>query len=572
MHQPFQTLQNTDDPDRSLDFAGRVESQDTDEQRRSTHALDEPPFTPDNGNGSVGTIGYTIATKAKNSIAHHGDVHENAERMEARDYFEHYLSKNVQTVKTLKEMSEIIQDFNSCAPVMLVWKCVDGRVHGSKGKGYPIGTINFARTEGAKIDIDSKNVRLWKNINAVIADAEMKTPDMPAVTIILGHFSKSDNHRSCAAHGCNDALAMETVREQTQKLRQEYYDDPIEQYTRDQVYFIHGMTNTDDMSETLVFEGGETIDSGKIIDELQLSDPSQVFSEKFLRSVIHDPATKKYAKALTGKQMLEGSEAPIYQELSVSLAMQAYLMRKISEMVNKHMSDSNANGIDEILNPVVFKDLMKKLNDIKDLPASLKGPLLYQFVWNIAYALYQRTRLTGMQAQEQKEHLDHDEELVCYGEGFVTLPRNKAILVKPGRGDDIDTLETAKKVLARYSRMKALPMVHINIELTDKIGSWISYNWNVVAEMRRMKKNVYQVFGKNVRFLCTYSYINEKKFYPVTAAPEKKPDPNECMDMSVTHGFSETTYSPENISHAEFDYTRDMLRVHSDNDRKNQKD
>lgn len=538
----------------------------SDAERHVFHSRDTNPTDPGNGNGSVLHIGHTTKAGLKNTVAKNGHVRENAERMEAQAYFERYLSKNVQTVKTLKEMENIVQDFKSCAPVMLVWKCVDGRVHGSKGKGYPIGTIAFARTEGAKIDIDSKNVRLWKNINAAIADAEIKTPDMPAVMIILGHCSKSDNHRSCAAHGCNDAQAMQTVQEQTQVLRKQYYDpESIDFYTRDQVYFIHGMTNTDDMSETLVFEHGETIDSGNLINELGLSHPSQVFSEKFLSGTIHDPATKKFTKGLTGHEMLEGSEAPIYQELSVSLAMQAFLMRRISELVSKHLTNGNANGIDELLSPPVFKELMKKLNEVKDLPSSLKGPLLYQFVWNIAYALYQRARLSSMDATEQKEHLDHDEEIVCYGEGFETLPRNKAILVKPGRGDDIDTLNTAKKVLATYSRMKALPMVHINIELTDKIGSWDSYRLNVIAEMRRMKTNVYRVFGKNVRFLCTYSYRNEKKFYPVTAAPERSPDANECMDISIVQGFNEKTYSPDNISHAEFDYTRDMLRHHKDN-------
>lgn len=520
----------------------------------------------------IPTIGYETFTRAKKTIAYSTEIDENPERMEARKYFEQYLAKNVQTVKTLKEMEDMIREFQSCAPMMLVWKCVDGRVHGSKGKGYPIGTITFARTEGAKIDIDSKNARLWKTINSVIVDAEMKTPDMPAIVVILGHHSKNDHHRSCAAHGCNDTQAMQTVQEQTQKIRDEYYSaDAIEQYTRDQVYFIHGMTNTDDMSETLVFENGETINSGTIIENLGLSHPSEVFGEKFLADVIHDPTTKKYTKNLTGKRMLEGSEAPMYQDLSVSLAMQAFLMRRISEMVSKHLQNGSEESVNELLNPVVFETLMKKLHEVNGLPPSLKGPLLHQSVWNIAYALYQRTRLSGMDLKTQKEHLDHDEELVCYGEGFETLARNKAILVKPGRGDDVETLKTAKKVLETYSRMKALPMVHINIELTDKIGSWNSYKDNVLAEMWRMKRNVYDVFGRHVRFLCTYSYKHEKKFYPVKAIPKKMPDPNECMNINLTHGFSEKTYSPENISHAEFDYTRDMLRIIKDNGSDNEK-
>ena len=45
--------------------------------------------------------------------------------------------------------------------------------------------------------------------------------------------------------------------------------------------------------------------------------------------------------------------------------------------------------------------------------------------------------------------IDHAEELVCYGDGFETLPRNKAVLVKTGRGDDIDALTVAKNVVEK---------------------------------------------------------------------------------------------------------------------------
>ena len=511
--------------------------------------------TPHNGKSRAVTHGRAQTSGAiRTTIASTQEIAEHGEHMEAREFFTGYLSENVQTVKIMKEMDEIIREFKSCAPVMFVWKCIDGRVHGSKGKGYPIGTIQFGRTEGAKIDIDSKNIRLWEIINASIADAEQKTPGMPAVMISLGHYAKSDPHRSCAAHGCDNAKALATVEGQTRKLREEYYNpENIEPYTRDQVVFIHGMTNTDDMSETLIFEHGEKIDSGDLIDELGLSHPSNVFSTQFLDEPIHDPTTRKHVGPISVQTLLEGTEAPMYQELRTALAMETFLMRRISEIVNK-----NGRGAEEILNKKVFDHLYKKLKGIKDLPSSLVGPLLYQFVWNIAYALYQRSRLEGMPEAEQKKHLDHAEDLVCYGEGFETLSRNKTCLVKPGRGDELAALTTAKKVLLTYSPLKELPMVHINIELTDKIGSWDSYRLNVLAKLRRMKDNMNKIFGKNVHVLCTYSYKNEKKFYPIIANSR---DQRECAEQNVIAPFtSETHFSPENFSHVEFDYTQGMLQ------------
>ena len=484
-------------------------------------------------------------------------IRENAESMEAREFFERYLAENVQIVQTLKEMEDIVREFRQCALIMLVWKCVDGRVHGSKGKGYPTGTILFARTEGANIDIDPKNTRLWEIINTVIADAQMRTTDMPAVVIILGHYAKSKPHRSCAAHGFNDEKALATVEVQIRKLREEYYDPKrAEPYSRDQVVFLHGMTNTDDMSETLYFEHGENIDSGALIAELTLQHPSDVFSETFLNESIHDPTTRKYVGTGTVRSFLEGSNAPMYRHLKTALAMETFLMRRIGEIVNR-----DGKGAEQILNRKVFDALFAQINGIKDLPVSLKGPLMYQFIWNIAYALYQRNRLQEMDAKEREQHLDHAEQLVCYGEGFETLTRNKALLVKPGRGDEIQALTTAKNVLLKYSPLKHMPMVHINIELTDKISSWDSYKMNVMAKLMRMRDNEEKIFGEKGHIMCTYSYKDEKQFYPVRVS---RSDPREVMQTDITDAFaSDTQYTPVNFSHREFDFTREMLRTGS---------
>ncbi|MFA6033420.1 MAG: hypothetical protein WC889_11020, partial [Myxococcota bacterium] len=110
------------------------------------------------------------------------------------------------------------------------------------------------------------------------------------------------------------------------------------------------------------------------------------------------------------------------------------------------------------------------------------------------------------------------EELVCYGDGFETLTRNKSVLVKIGRGDDIDALTVAKNVLeknrTRYKQDHTL-LVHINIEVNGEMMSWDDFNDNVGSRIFTMRRNVDHVFGDDVAILTSYSYRDQKRFYPV---------------------------------------------------------
>jgi hypothetical protein len=82
-------------------------------------------------------------------------------------------------------------------------------------------------------------------------------------------------------------------------------------------------------------------------------------------------------------------------------------------------------------------------------PVTLAGPILYQIIWNITYALSQ-IKINSMLSPEALEsRIDHAEELVSYGDGFEMLQRNKTVLVKTGRGDDVDALTVAKRVLEK---------------------------------------------------------------------------------------------------------------------------
>ncbi|TSC79928.1 MAG: hypothetical protein G01um101425_405 [Candidatus Peregrinibacteria bacterium Gr01-1014_25] len=479
---------------------------------------------------------------------------ESAEAVEAGRFFHEYLLENVAAAKTLLEMEEIVKRFKEYGLIIVEDKCVDGRVHGSKGTGYPIGTVTFMRNEGAKLDIEPTNVRLWEIVHAAVSDAAMKTPGMPAIFRMYGHYSGSDACLGCAAHGYDCAIAEKTVADQTEKLRREYYDPKhINLYTRKDIVFAHGLTNTDDMAERIVFEDHHVLDSSLLIEELRLTDPTDLFSERFLNEPMHNPAFRKYTGDQPMRYIFNGGESRMYRDLGTSLAMQAFLIEKICELVSKE-----GRGAEEIFNPRSFETLRSRIARIPTIPSSLTGPLLYQFVWNIAYVLYQRKRLGQMGDEEKKLHLDHAEKLVCYGEGFESLARNTALLVSPGRGNEMHALTKAKDVLGAHSPYKHLPMVHINIELTDEPGSWDSFNRNVLSKLMRMKGNVNEIFGKGVSILCTYSYRDEKQFYPVRIDAR---DVRECVHASVTDGFSsESNFTANDMNVAQSLYTQTMRK------------
>src|SRR3989339_1274767 len=112
---------------------------------------------------------------------------ETPETKKANEYFEGYLKKNNSSAETLSSMREIIDEFSKRTPRMFVSKCIDGRVHGSKGKGYPPTTITFSRTEGNNLDTGMNNTVFWGRINRVLLDARYNTPGVPALFIALAH-------------------------------------------------------------------------------------------------------------------------------------------------------------------------------------------------------------------------------------------------------------------------------------------------------------------------------------------------------------------------------------------------
>ncbi|MEI8230194.1 MAG: hypothetical protein WCG83_03570 [Candidatus Peregrinibacteria bacterium] len=468
------------------------------------------------------------------------------ETKKANEYFEDYLRRNGSSAETLSAMKEIIDEFAVRTPRMFVSKCIDGRVHGSKGKGYPPTTITFSRTEGNNMDTGLNNTVFWRRINRVTLDAKYNTPGVPALFIALGHRSGSDIKHAkepgyhalgCAAHSANDAAALEAVVKQAKAVR--------ERYRPEELYVLHGMTDTDDMSERLYFPDGTIIDSAEIIETLQnagktMQQPADIFTKSFLTSPLDDTATALYVHNLRPGKLLEGVEAPMYRDFQTALAMETYLLREISKAEKRRQGN-------DIIDDQVFEEVWKRLQGIKELPESLKGPFLYQILWNIAYALYQRMRMGTLDKKEQDVHLSHGETLVCYGDGFEVLSRNKAVLVKTGRGNDMDALNVAKKVLMNnrnHHKQEHPPLVHINVEVSDDLGSFDAFNDQILSKVSTMTQAIDEVFGLDVRILTTYSYKFEKRFYPIQVRPSSdtgEEDPRLSYPVDIIQSLTSRT-------------------------------
>lgn len=480
---------------------------------------------------------------------------------EANRFFESYLRDNVEKAETLRSMGDVIREFRARAPRVKVTKCIDGRVHGPKSKGYPQGCISFSRTEGNQIDLSLSNIQFWNRVDRVVLDAKRHTPGMPALFIALGH--RSGHGHGCAAHGLDDAKALTAVKSQAEGV--------AKIYAPEELVVLYGMTNTDDMSERLVFPDGTELDTEVIIAELDrsqapLREPSDVFRKEFLDNQIDDEATRRSVRNLTPREMLRGPQAPMYRDFQTALAMEAYLLREIIR-IERHRGKDN-----RLLEPRIVDAVMGILDRVRGLPESLKGALLYQSVWNVAYALYQRRRLETMTPEEQELHQDHAEVLACYGEGFETLPRNQCVLVKTGRGNDEDALLVARKVLlSNRERYRAQgrpqahpPLVHINVEVSGELSEWDAFNDQVLSRINTMLRPIRRVFGEDVRVLTTYSYKNQKRFYPVRVTPDVFAERHghsaeECFPMDVMRDLIDQSFTKAELERRENVYTQYML-------------
>ncbi len=420
----------------------------------------------------------------------------------AHEFFNEYLFKNLSDSDTLERMHNVIAEFSARAPKMIVMKCIDGRVHGSSAKGYPPTTVLFGRTDGNKVSLSKSNFWYWNRIDRVVKNAHFNTPQTPAVFIAFMHHSKCGY--GCASHNSSDAEAFKSIDLQIKEVRNTYSEEEL--------FVMGGDTDTDTMAETLIFMDGTRIDSSNIIEYCNLKTSRDVFHEAFVLKKIDDIACARNVGHVTPDDLLGGENPLFFSNLEICLNMQNYLMREITARARKDRGD-----LRRIIRPDVIDYILVTL-DKTSIPANLIGPIVYQVVWNIAYSLYHTNRLASMNADDRARIVEHAEELVCYGDGFEILPRNKSVLVKTGRGNDIEALQVAKNVLEknrlRYHQDHKL-LVHINIEVNGQMVDWDDFNDVVGSRILTMRRNVDTVFGKDFALLTSYSYRKEKRFYPI---------------------------------------------------------
>ena len=161
--------------------------------------------------------------------------------------------------------------------------------------------------------------------------------------------------------------------------------------------------------------------------------------------------------------------------------------------------------------------------------------------------------------EEKLKHLDHGEEIICYGDGFELLPRNKTILVKTGRGDDVNALDVAKKVLDNNRSKKSQDfarIIHLNIEISGELVNWEDFNETIASRLHTMTRPVDEVFGENAVILTTYSYRDQKRFYPIIT----REDPRCIYPVNLLKGInSSIQFSNMALKSREAMYASDRL-------------
>lgn len=481
-----------------------------------------------------------------------------AESEAANLHWQGYLQHNVVASETLHSMQDFIRQFRSYAPRLFASKCIDGRVHGSDAKGYPPTTVTFSRTDGNRVELTPENAYFWNRLNSVVLAARRQTTDCPALFIALGHYACLGS--GCAAHGGKTSAALAEVAQQADQIRKRYRPEDL--------YVVHGMTNTDDSAERLIFADGRELDTAGLITTLDtprfpLRSAADVFQQEFLQRPLDDPPTHRFVGGRSPGELLEG---PLFHDLQPRIALEVYLLREVTQVVR------NGTRNNVVFAPRVFDEIRRTLDCVQDLPESLKAPLLYQTLWNIVSTLHEREYLPHLSPEERRLRLEHGEVKVAYGEGFEIERRNRLVLAKPGRGDDQKALQVARKVLLNnreYAPQPHPPLVHVTHEIAGEINDWEAFNRDVLSVLQTRIDNVRTVFGDDCRILSTYSRSQEKCFYPVRIENEDRSrgraddDPRLSYPVDVTRGLSDDSFDREHLSLREEVY-RQMMALASE--------
>ena len=426
----------------------------------------------------------------------------------ANAYFSAYLQCNAQEAQTLLMEAPLIEAFRMRFAEVIDHKCIDGRVKGGKAKGIPPTVGQYFYTDGVRASMQNNN-EFWGPMDRAAMAAHVRGRLEPALSFSLAH--RSTRSHGCAAHTLpgdrredTDERALHCVLEQAAAVRSAY--------TPDELYAIGGDVDTDTMAIRLVFPGQVTLDTADIIRRYSLTSPSDVFQKRFLDSPIDDPTTSNFVGNRTPRELLESPDIPFYQNLKKAIAMEEYLLREITA---SHRARGGSRN--RVVKPALLNHISKTLHDVEGLPESAQRVLAYMMTYNVAYSLSLEQRLATLTGTERERHLDHAETIGCYGKGFQTLRRGTCLTIKPVGNDDGKTLDIAKAVLEKNERHYGYAhpsLVHVNVELAQRIGSWQEWA-DMLGSVLTKLRTVCDVFRDRVRILTTYSYGDQKTFFPV---------------------------------------------------------
>ncbi|MCA9216806.1 MAG: hypothetical protein KDB27_27240 [Planctomycetales bacterium] len=494
----------------------------------------------------------------QNPITSTEDSSESADA--ANQAFAAYLRRNVRASLELHRLDTSFKYFLAAAPRVFVSKCIDGRVHAGDEKGYPPSTVTYVRTEGTNVDLSPNNNRFWDRLHAVILDAANHTPGCPALFYALGHFGVMGS--GCAAHNQDNDRALATVRQQAEELRKRYRPDEL--------FIIHGMTNTDDHSLRLYFADGHELDTARLIErlntpEMPLADPRHAFQRDFLNQPLDDREANVLIDGQPPGTIMTGPDAPMFHDIRAMVAMESYLINEMRRII------VNRSRNNVVFDPRLLEAVLDVLHSVSGLPTELMAPLAYQTIWNVAYTLHERQRLETLLDEEQRTlSLQHAENMVAYGEGFELEKRNTLVLVKPGRGNDLEALDVARRVIVQHRHRRGEqhhpPLVHVNVEVTGTRETWQAFNVTVLAKLLTMATNVKHVFGDDCRMLTTYSYRRQKRFYPVHVYPDSQAanaEPISSFPTNLTAGLTNEDFTRNELTLREDAFSQTCAKVAS---------
>jgi hypothetical protein len=309
--------------------------------------------------------------------------------------------------------------------------------------------------------------------------------------------------------------ALQAVRNQARRISED------ENMKRANTYAVFGMTNTDSGLETLHFfskkgKSEVVLDPEKVIKSLGLREPRDIFTISGARETITDETVVEHIGKRAPERLFE-NDARVFNDRRYGNAMEYFLLKAAKKAAHGENGDT--------LNPALVETITKILDTVQDppIPEAMKTGILYQVIWNISHGLYKKNKLAGLDDTSREQQLYHSEKLIACGTGFELLDRGSALLVSTNEGTSMqDNLEIAFHVIKHVretTRREQLgrhpPLVHINIELNEPIGSPARIV-NVKARLRTLAdilKEANRGQPEQYRLLTTYSYTGASNAY-----------------------------------------------------------